>query len=94
VVNSFGKVDSFTDADFVAVEVEQGDVLFFSSFLVHRSGTNVTESIRWSCHFRYNNLAEETFIDRGYPHPYLYKPQDDLITPGFPRQEQVERVFK
>lgn len=93
VVNSFGKVEQFADDDFVTVEVEQGDALIFSSFLVHRSGTNATDSIRWSCHFRYNNLAEPTFIARGYPHPYIYKPQDELITPEFPQPGQVKRFF-
>src|SRR5690606_26476141 len=30
------------------LEFEVGDVLFFSAFLVHRSGLNATESVRWS----------------------------------------------
>jgi hypothetical protein len=77
----------------VPVEVEPGDALFFSSFLLHRSGTNVTDAIRWSCHFRYNNLAESTFVSRGFPHPYLYQPQRELITEGFPTREQVEETF-
>jgi phytanoyl-CoA hydroxylase len=94
VVDRFGKVDRFTDADFKPVEVEQGDLLAFSSFLVHRSGTNSTESIRWSCHFRYNDLAEPTFIERGYPHAYVYHPVDDLLTPGFPAVEEVRRLFE
>jgi phytanoyl-CoA hydroxylase len=93
VVSSFGKVDRFNDADFVPIEVAQGDVLFFSSFLVHRSGTNISNSIRWSCHFRFNNLAEKTFVERGYPHPYLYKPQSDLISPGFPAPEMLDELF-
>jgi len=93
VINSFGKVDRFNDADFISLEATQGDVLFFSSFLVHRSGTNTTNSIRWSCHFRFNNLEERTFVERGYPHPYLYKPQDDLITPGFPAPEMLDELF-
>jgi Phytanoyl-CoA dioxygenase (PhyH) len=94
VVNSYGKVDRFHDGDFVSLEASQGDVLFFSSFLVHRSGVNTTNSIRWSCHFRYNNLCEESFIERGYPHPYLYKPQDELITADFPDQERLARLFR
>lgn len=85
--------DPIGDTDFVPVEIERGDGLFFSSFLVHRSGTNITESIRWSCHFRYNNLHEPTFIKRGYPHPYLYRPQEELITPDFPSAAQVASTF-
>lgn len=76
-----------------SVELERGDALFFSTFLVHRSGTNVSEAIRWSCHFRYNNLREPTFVARGYPHPYVYHPGQELITSGFPAREQVELAF-
>ena len=85
-----GKLDK---ARLVSVEVERGDALFFSTLLVHQSGTNVSSGIRWSCHFRYNNLREGTFIQRGFPHPYLYKPQSDLITPGFPTLADVRAVF-
>ena len=93
VVNGFGKVEGFGDSDFVPIETRSGDVLVFSAFLVHRSGTNSTDSIRWSCHFRYNNLAERTFVERGYPHSFVYRPQQELITPGFPTEEQIQRLF-
>ena len=75
------------------IELEPGDALFFSAFLVHQSGTNVSDAIRWSCHFRYNNLREPTFIARGFPHPYLYGPREDLITSGFPTRTQVQELF-
>ena len=74
-------------------DLVDGYALFFSTLLVHQSGTNVSSGIRWSCHFRYNNLREGTFIQRGFPHPYLYKPQSDLITPGFPTLADVRAVF-
>lgn len=81
------------DAKMVPVEVERGDALFFSAFLLHRSGTNVTDHVRWSCHFRYNNLREPTFVERGFPHPYVYHPQKELITENFPAREQLAGVF-
>jgi len=85
--------DAVLQHSFLPVEVKAGDALFFSTLLVHRSGTNVTDTIRWSCHFRYNNLSEATFIARGYPHPYIYKPQAELITQGFPDRAQIRQVF-
>lgn len=76
------------------VEVETGDALFFSAFLFHRSGNNSTENgIRWSCHFRYNDMNEKTFIERGYPHPYVYYPNPDLITPDYPNIAQLDSYF-
>jgi ectoine hydroxylase-related dioxygenase (phytanoyl-CoA dioxygenase family) len=80
-------------SSFVPIEVARGDVLVFSTFLVHQSGNNVTDGIRWSCHFRYNNMSDPTFIARGLPHPYIYKPMETLLTPGFPTSGQVEKVF-
>ena len=79
-------------AELVSVEVKRGDALFFSTFLLHQSGTMDSEQIRWSCHFRYNNLAEPSFVARGYPHPYLYRPEPELLTPDFPSRAEVERA--
>lgn len=92
-VDGFGQTDEFTGADFTRVELGKGDGLLFSSFLVHRSGTNSADTIRWSAQFRYNNLAEATFIERGYPHSFVYKPIDELISPGFPAVADLERLF-
>jgi phytanoyl-CoA hydroxylase len=92
-VNGFGETAEFADEDFTAVPMAKGDALFFSSFLVHRSGTNVTDALRWSAQFRYNNLAEATFVARGYPHSFIYKAVDELMTPGFPGDGDLARVF-
>ena len=80
--------------DFVQTEFEIGDMLVFSSFLVHQSGNNVTNNIRWSVQLRYNNLSEPTFIERGYPMAYIYKPEPDLVTPNFPSAEMLKKVYK
>ena len=95
MTDGYGKINEALNlSDIAAIDVQAGDALFFSTFLVHRSGTNVTDSIRWSCHFRYNNLQEATFIERGFPHPYIYKPQETLITDRFPSVTQVETVYR
>ena len=51
-----------------------GDVAIFSTLLVHKSGPILDDSIRWSCHFRYTDMLELNFIERGFPNPYTYKP--------------------
>ena len=89
----YRRIEGLTDAQYQTVAVSAGDVLFFSAFLVHRSGNNITDSIRWSCHFRYNDLEESTFVSRKYPNPYIYKPQQELITNGFPSADQIYKVF-
>jgi ectoine hydroxylase-related dioxygenase (phytanoyl-CoA dioxygenase family) len=95
VDHGFGKVNVADNDEkmFLPVEVNPGDALFFSSFLIHRSGNNTNNKIRWSTHFRYNNLNESTFIERKYAHPYIYKPQDELITPDFPQVSDLFKIF-
>jgi phytanoyl-CoA hydroxylase len=89
----YRRIEGLRDEQYLSVEINSGDVLFFSAFLVHRSGNNVTDSIRWSSHFRYNDLEEPTFISRKYPNPYIYKPQQELVTNGFPSIEDLQKVF-
>ncbi len=91
--NGFGMVSLSETERFLSVELEQGDILLFSSFIIHQSGENVTDRPRWSCHFRYNDLSEPTFIGRNYPHPYVYKPQEELITQGFPTIKDLLCTF-
>lgn len=85
--------EAINEADYIQTEYEVGDILLFSAFLVHRSGNNVTNNIRWSVQLRYNNLAEPQYVERGYPMPYIYKPQDELVTPNFPTAEQVQAMY-
>ena len=96
VENGFGMV-KLTEEEIqklLPVEVEAGDVLLFSSFLIHQSGNNITNKPRWSCHFRYNDLDEPSFKSRKYAHPYIYKPIEQLITPDFPIKEQIIKLFE
>lgn len=94
MIDGYGHVEEpVALEEMVPLEIESGDAVFFSAFLAHQSGVNVTDSLRWSCHFRYNNLNEMTFIERGFPHPYIYRPQEELITAQFPAREQVKKIF-
>lgn len=96
MVDSFGVIpdEVLAQQQIISVEVKKGDALFFSSFLIHQSGDNSTENgIRWSCHFRYNDLSEQAFIERGYPHPYVYYPNPDLITPDYPQAKDILNYF-
>ena len=82
------------ESEYVSVDVKKGDVLFFSSFLVHRSGNNTSQNVRWSMHFRYNDANERNFIDRKFPHPYkVYHPEKDLVTPNFPTKQDLKEAY-
>ena len=78
---------------FVPIPANPGDAIVFSMFTAHRTGTARRSGVRWSVSFRYNNMDEPSFIARGYPNPYLYKPRDDLLYPGFPIPDDLDRIF-
>ena len=88
-----GITTTLKEEDFVQTEFKVGDILLFSAFLIHQSGNNITRNIRWSVQLRYNNLDEPTFIERGYPMAYIYKPETELVTPNFPSADQLKEVF-
>jgi phytanoyl-CoA hydroxylase len=54
----------FDDSKFETIEMKAGDALFFSYFTIHRSGNNVSDKIRFSMHFRYDDLQDEDYISR------------------------------
>jgi phytanoyl-CoA hydroxylase len=70
------------------------NIKIFNSFLVHKSGNNITNDIRWSCHMRYNDLEDKSFKDRGYPNPYIYKPIDEYMTPEFNTKKVINDYFE
>ncbi len=71
--DGFGTVDE-SKYDFEPIKVEKGQGLVFKSNLIHRSGKLKDSSVtRWSVHFRYNNMNNDDFIKREYPHPYEYR---------------------
>jgi len=78
--NGFAEVD-FERSSYPMVQptMKKGDIVVFSTMLVHESGEIKNNKIRWSCHFRYTNMKDEQFIQRGYPHPYVYQPSQELI---------------
>jgi ectoine hydroxylase-related dioxygenase (phytanoyl-CoA dioxygenase family) len=80
IENGFAEVDfDRTSYPRVQKSMKLGDVAIFSTLLVHESGVISNGEIRWSCHFRYTNMEDPTFIANGFPHPYIYKPSQELI---------------
>lgn len=71
-VGGFGTVEY--EGESIQPEMKVGDIAIFSTKLVHESGPILNDTIRWSCHFRYTDMLEQDFIERGYPNPYVYKP--------------------
>ena len=83
-----------TDADmagmqFVACPTRPGDVIFFDSFVPHRSGPNPTEHARRALYVTYNRRAEGNHRARYYADKRRSYPPDCEREPG---KEYVYRV--
>ena len=86
--------DNYDVNDFQAVPTDCGDVLIFSTFLIHRSGENLKDNHRYSMQFRFNDLAEKMFIQRRFPTAYVSnQPQEDLIDLSIATEENVRATF-
>lgn len=79
---------------FEVLEMKKGDCLLFSTLLVHRTSSRGRPGVRIATSFRFNNLADETFVERNYPNTYFYRPDMTLLTPGFPTSSDVGKIFK
>lgn len=64
------KPEYYNESDFVPVECEVGDVVFMSSFTIHRSSKTGDDRLRLACSTRFDNGVEKTFIERSYPTAY------------------------
>jgi hypothetical protein len=95
-VDYYSKTDTSTylDSDFIDVELLAGDIIVFNSLLLHRSGTNLTNKIRWSSQFRFNNLNDSHFLQRKLPNGYNYKPSADLLDDKYPTELDMANYQK
>jgi ectoine hydroxylase-related dioxygenase (phytanoyl-CoA dioxygenase family) len=85
-----GEVD---EADFSPMFLRRGDAVFFSGFLIHRTGAQGGNNVRIALSYRYNNAAEPSFVARNYPSPYVYRPDMRLLQDDFPTVDDVRRFF-
>lgn len=77
------------DREFISIECKAGDIIFMSGFTVHRTGAGT--GFRVAVSQRFDNAAEATFIERGYP--CAQKRIVDRTIVWKPTLEQVEAIY-
>ncbi len=85
---------AYDAGEFQSVECKRGDVVFMSSFAIHRSSLRGDERLRVSTSMRYENAAEPHFIARSYPFGHKRSVLTELITENFPAPEQVAAIYR
>lgn len=84
----------YNESDFVAMEVNHGDVLFMSNFTLHRTSLQGDDGrVRIACSSRYENASEKTFIERSYPSAQKRVIQRELFLPDFPKKAHLDEVY-
>jgi ectoine hydroxylase-related dioxygenase (phytanoyl-CoA dioxygenase family) len=58
--------DQLKEVEFVPLETEPGDVVFFDAYVPHRSAPNLTQTPRRVLYLTYNKLADGDFRERYY----------------------------
>ncbi len=82
-----------TEDAYVSLPMQPGDIVVFSSFMVHRTGEQGDGNVRIAFSTRFNNAAEPTYVAHGYPTPYKYGYRTDLMFEDFPTQDDLATVF-
>lgn len=82
-----------SEASYVSLPMQPGDVVIFSSFMVHRTGEQGDGKVRIAFSTRFNNAAEPTFVGHGYPTPYKYGYRTDLMFENFPTGDDLAAIF-
>ena len=60
-------IDKSFNFKFYKTRVKLGEALIFSEFLVHKSGKNVSNKIRFSVQLRLTDLMSREYMKRSYP---------------------------
>jgi len=84
---------SIAGLDFHPVHLKRGDILVFSTLLVHATSETGGERVRIAASFRFNDAADSSYINRGLPIPYIYKADMALRTPDFPTPADMDAMF-
>lgn len=84
--------ESLEEGAFVPVSARPGDVVFMSTFTIHRSGIS-GNGLRIALSTRFDNASEPSFVARGYPTAYQRRVHREQYFPGFPSEEEVEQVW-
>jgi ectoine hydroxylase-related dioxygenase (phytanoyl-CoA dioxygenase family) len=79
--------------DFHPVKLKRGEVLVFSTLLVHATSETGSTRVRIAASFRFNDAADSSYIERGLPIPYIYKADMALRTPDFPTPAHMDAIF-
>lgn len=70
--NNFGEVET-EGLEFKPVYMEKGSMLIMNSSVIHKSGENEDQRVRWAVSFRFSDMADTEWTRRNLYSPYIHK---------------------
>lgn len=93
ITNHYNIEDKIKEDDFIDVEMEPGDALFFSGFLIHKSGVVGTcGKVRMAVSFRYDNCEDKYFIENLYRTASVRTINKNIEC--IPSKEDILKIYK
>lgn len=84
----------YEDMFFQAVELDAGDALIFSSFLIHKSGVHgAADAFRLAFSMRYENGRDTNFIRRSYPYAQKRVVDRFLAEKDIPTRQEILAIY-
>lgn len=82
------------ESDFEVLEMQKGDVLVLSGFVVHRShATPDMTGPRFAVGARFNNASEPSFIERNYPSRHKMSLDPRIDREDWPGPDDLRQLF-
>ncbi len=86
--------EAYKNLDFIKVQMDPGDVLVFSVFLIHKSEIHSnSDAFRIAYSMRYENASDLNFINRNYPFAQKRIVDRALAIEDIPNQEEIRKIF-
>lgn len=82
------------NAAFIPIVANEGDLIVMSVWTIHRTRINGSGGFRLACSTRYDNSAEPTFIERGYPCAYSRYVKREIFEETIPELRKIHRCFE
>lgn len=88
------KKEELEKKDFISINVEPTDVVFMSSFTIHRSGKfSKKKGVRLACSVRYEDFNDTDFINRDLPTNFKRVASKPDLPEILPTKEEINKQF-
>ena len=87
--------EQYRGAEWLSLNLARGDVAFLTGLTVHTTGSGIRSGVRIACGVRYEDIAEPSYVERGYPCAFgANTATQEELHPGFPQLSDIEKASR